>query len=58
MDEEKLHSIFIQEEVTTELSCRKAFEISDKYGITKAEIAQYCAEKAIKIRGCQLGCFP
>ncbi|MDD1727662.1 MAG: hypothetical protein LUQ50_01165 [Methanospirillum sp.] len=58
MDTEKIRSIFEQEGVTTGISCGKAFEISEKHGVSKQEIAQYCNVNKIKIRSCQLGCFP
>lgn len=57
METEKIRSIFEREDVKTELTCSKAFEISEKYGISRADIAQHCNTNNIKIRSCQLGCF-
>lgn len=57
MNTEEIQSILKQEGITTEIPCPKAFEISAKYGITKADLSAYCNENNIKIRACQLGCF-
>ena len=39
------------------LPCAKAFELSEKFGISLKDIGGYCTENRIKISGCQLGCF-
>lgn len=57
MEPEKLKSVFETEEITTEITCPKAFEISEKYGVSKMDIAKYCNTNNIKIRACQLGCL-
>lgn len=57
MDTEKMRSILESEGITNELHCKKAFEISEKYEISKQDIAKYCNANGIKIRACQLGCF-
>lgn len=59
MDEEKIREAFEAYGITDEITCPQAFEISEKYGIPKMDIARYCnrREPRIKIRGCQLGCF-
>jgi hypothetical protein len=57
MEEVKISSAFEKEGVGSEITCPKAFSIAEKYNITKIEIAAYCNEHGIKIRGCQLGCF-
>jgi hypothetical protein len=57
MDTENLQPIFEKEGINIEISCEKAFEISDKYGIKKTDIAKFCNVNKIKIHGCQLGCF-
>lgn len=57
MDTEKIRSILEKEGIKNELHCGKAFEISEKHDVSKAEIAQFCNENNIKIRACQLGCF-
>lgn len=57
MNSEKIRSIFAQEEISTEIQCSKAFEISEKFGIPKSDISKFCNENKIKIRACQLGCF-
>ncbi|HUK39056.1 MAG TPA: hypothetical protein VLV30_08085 [Methanomicrobiales archaeon] len=57
MDDAVIEKAFAESGVGKELPCPKAFEISEKYGIPKMEIARYCNENRIKIRKCQLGCF-
>ena len=57
MDEEKIRSIFEREGIDKEIKCPEAFAISEKYGISKTDIARFCNTHGIKIRACQLGCF-
>jgi len=57
MDDATIKKAFTESGVGGELPCPKAFEISEKYGIPKLEIARYCNRHRIKIRKCQLGCF-
>jgi len=39
------------------ITCAKAWEFADKFGITKKEIGEILNELKIKITNCQLGCF-
>lgn len=39
------------------LTCGNALKISKEHGIELKAIGQYCDEKGIKIRQCELGCF-
>lgn len=57
MDSEKIRSVFDELGITNEIQCPKAFEIEEKYGISKLDIARFCNQNGIKIRACQLGCF-
>jgi hypothetical protein len=59
MDTETIEKAFDEYGITTEIRCETAFEIAEKYGVTKFAIARYCntREPRIKIRACQLGCF-
>ena len=57
MDDEKIRKIFEEENIADGITCPEAFEISEKYGISKIEIARFCNASKIKIRACQLGCF-
>lgn len=57
MDSEQIRSAFSKEGIMAEIPCSRAFEISEKYGLEKSDIARYCNENKIKIRACQLGCF-
>jgi len=40
------------------ITCKQALGISDEEGISPAELGALLNELKIKIRGCQLGCFP
>ena len=57
MDEEKIRSIFEREGIDKEIKCPEAVAISEKYGVSKTDIARFCNTHGIKIRACQLGCF-
>ncbi|HNQ25890.1 MAG TPA: hypothetical protein PLU94_05030 [Methanoregulaceae archaeon] len=57
MDEEKIRSILEREGIDKEIKCPEAFAISEKYGISKTDIARFCNTHGVKIRACQLGCF-
>jgi hypothetical protein len=57
MDDALIRKAFDESGVEKNLPCKTAFEISEKYGIPKLEIARYCNKHKIKIRKCQLGCF-
>lgn len=57
MDEAAIRKAFDEAGVENDIPCAKAFEISEKYGISKLDIAKYCNRHKIKFRKCQLGCF-
>ena len=57
MDERLIEEAFQKEGIEKEITCPRAFQISDKYHIPKMDISAYCNAHSIKIRGCQLGCF-
>jgi hypothetical protein len=57
MEPEKVKKIFEDEGIKTSITCIEAFEISEKYSLSKIEIARYCNLNNIKIHACQLGCF-
>ena len=40
------------------IACTEALRISGEEGISPAELGTLLNELKIKIRGCQLGCFP
>lgn len=40
------------------ISCALAFRVHREHGIALAEIGRICNENGVKIRNCQLGCFP
>ncbi len=39
------------------MPCVRAFELSERSGISLKDIGEYCTTSGIKIVGCQLGCF-
>ena len=41
-----------------ELRCEAAFAIASACGCAVREIGRLCDAHGIRIRGCQLGCFP
>jgi hypothetical protein len=57
MDEAAIKKAFEESGVKDQLPCAKAFQIAEKYGIPKMDIAKYCNKHKVKIRKCQLGCF-
>ena len=57
MDEKKRESAFKAEGIDKEIQCPEAFALSEKYGISKTDISEYCNTRGVKIRYCQLGCF-
>jgi hypothetical protein len=57
MDEQVIRAAFEKEGIEKEIKCPEAFAISEKYGISKTDIARFCNTHGVKIRGCQLGCF-
>lgn len=44
--------------VNGKLACAAAFQIAKELKVTPKEIGDACNRLQIKIRSCQLGCFP
>jgi len=40
------------------LTCTEAFELAREFDVEIIEIGRICNRNKIKIRKCQLGCFP
>jgi hypothetical protein len=40
------------------LPCGKAFQIAKELKVTPRDIGEACNRLKIKVRSCQLGCFP
>jgi hypothetical protein len=40
------------------LPCAKAFQIAKELKVTPKEVGEACNQIHIKVRSCQLGCFP
>jgi hypothetical protein len=40
------------------LPCATAFQIAKELNVTTKEIGEACNRLKIKVRSCQLGCFP
>jgi len=57
MNEKRIRAAFEAEGIEKEIQCPEAFAISEKYGISKTDISQFCNAHGVKIRACQLGCF-
>ena len=58
MDTDKIAQAFSSAGIDKMISCPEAFSLAQRYKISKKEISDYCNSHGIKIRGCQLGCFP
>jgi hypothetical protein len=44
--------------VEGKLPCATAFQIAREFKIAPREVGEACNQLGIKIRSCQLGCFP
>ncbi len=44
--------------VDGKLPCAKAFQIAKELKVTPKEVGETCNQLHIKVRSCQLGCFP
>ncbi len=44
--------------VDGKLPCARAFQLSVELKISLKEIGKFCNEDGIKVKNCQLGCFP
>ena len=40
------------------IPCAKAFQVAEEFKITKKKVGEILNELGIRIRQCQLGCFP
>jgi len=40
------------------LPCAKAFQLSKELDLSLKAIGEFCNEENIRIKNCQLGCFP
>ena len=57
MSEDKVKKAFQESGIENRITCKQAFAMSAKYDISLKEIGEYCNSNAIKIHGCQMGCF-
>jgi hypothetical protein len=57
MSDEKIAEAFKEAGIEKEIKCPQAFAIAKKHKLLIKAIGDYCNAHAIKIRGCQLGCF-
>lgn len=44
--------------VNGKLPCAVAFQIAREMAVTPKEIGETCNKLGVKVRSCQLGCFP
>ena len=47
-----------QNDGTKDLPCAEAFELARQYRVKVNQIGRICNRHNVKIRKCQLGCFP
>lgn len=58
MSDDTIAQAFRDAGIATEITCPQAFAVAAKAKVSLKEIGEYCDSHKIKIRGCQLGCFP
>jgi hypothetical protein len=44
--------------VDNNLPCSRAFQLSVELDLSLREIGRFCNEEGIRVKNCQLGCFP
>jgi hypothetical protein len=54
----ELEKIILDSLEEGKLPCPKAFQIAKKHKVTVKEIGEICNKLQIRVRSCQLGCFP
>ena len=58
MSDEAIAKAFREAGIGKEIKCPQAFAIAEKCRVPVRAVGDYCNANKIKIRGCQLGCFP
>ncbi len=58
MEKAKLEQKIKDSLVEGKLPCATAFQIAREFKISPREVGETCNQMGIKIRSCQLGCFP
>jgi len=57
MDSE-LEQRILESLVDGKLPCPKAFQIAKEFKVSPKKVGEACNRLNIKVRSCQLGCFP
>lgn len=57
ISEEKIKEIVQAEAQENRITCGKMHELSEKHGVSLAELGKAADELKIKIARCELGCF-
>ncbi len=57
MDQEPLKKELQELSPQGRISCNKAFELAEKYKLSRSEMGELLNQQKIKIFNCQLGCF-
>ena len=58
MDETKLEDVILEAAGESKrLTCKRAFELAEEFGVPLKTVGEIADKLEIKIRACQLGCF-
>ncbi len=57
MDEIQIRRLILDQFPGRKISCREAFEVAEKLGLSKKRLGQILNDLKIKVYSCQLGCF-
>ena len=58
MDEKEIRELIQKKQVDGSISCKVALHIAEEAGTSAMKIGRLLNEMEIKIKSCQLGCFP
>ncbi|MGC8604321.1 MAG: hypothetical protein ACP5VS_11625 [Desulfomonilaceae bacterium] len=57
MTEDEIRELILSQSPNRKLSCKQAFEIAEKAGVSKKRLGEILNEIEVKVCSCQLGCF-
>jgi len=58
MDDQELRAAIQELTAESKAPCKALLDLASRSGRTPGEIGRLCNEMDIKVRACQLGCFP
>jgi hypothetical protein len=58
MDDNQIRELIMNRQRSGSISCKEALEIAEEAGASSRKIGRLLNEMEIKVRACQLGCFP